>query len=83
VADVPLLRWAAVPSADRYRVTLFDAQARVLYETEVSGTSAVLPDSVPLVPETRYLWKVEARTGFDRWSSSDLIEFSISRGPPR
>jgi hypothetical protein len=83
VSDARVLRWAAVPSADRYRVTLFSAEAEVLYETEVAGTTAALPDSVMLAPGARYLWKVEARTGFDRWTSSELVEFSIARGPPR
>ncbi len=83
VSDARVLRWAAVPSADRYRVTLFNAAAEVLYETEVAGTSVALPDSVMLAPGARYLWKVEARTGFDRWTSSELVEFSIARGPPR
>jgi len=83
VSDARVLRWAAVPSADRYRVTLFSAEAEVLYETEVAGATAALPDSVTLVRGARYLWKVEARTGFDRWTSSELVEFSIARGPPR
>lgn len=83
VSDARVLRWAAVPSADRYRVTLFNAEAEVLYETEVAGTTAALPDSVTVLPGARYLWKVEARTGFDRWTASELVEFSIARGPPR
>lgn len=83
VSDVRTLRWAAVPSADRYRVTLFDTEGRVLHEAEVVGASAVLPDSVVLVPGARYLWKVEARTGFDRWTSSELVEFSIVRSTLR
>jgi len=83
VAGASALRWAAVEGADRYRVTLFDADGRVLYETELAGTTAAIPDSVSLVSGQRYLWKVEARTGFDRWSASELIEFSIARGPPR
>ena len=83
VAAVTGLRWGAVEGADRYRVTLFDANGRVLYETELAGTAAVLPDSVVLVAARSYLWKVEARTGFDRWSASALIEFSVGPGPPR
>jgi hypothetical protein len=64
-------------------VTLFDAQGEVLYETEVNDTTAALPDSVRLIPERPYLWKVQARTGWDRWSASDLVEFTIARGPPQ
>lgn len=83
VAAVETLRWAAVAGADRYRATLFDAQGRVLYEIQLADTAAALPDSVRLVPGRSYLWKVEARIGFDRWAASELIEFSIARGPPR
>lgn len=83
VSDARVLRWGTVPNADRYRVTLFDAEGRVRFETEVVGTAAALPDTVVLVPGPRYLWKVEARTGFDRWSSSELVEFSIVRDQRR
>lgn len=80
VADARALRWDAVPGADRYRVMLFDAQGSVLYETELAGTSQVLPDTVVLVPGRTYFWRVEARAGFDRWASSALIEFVIVEG---
>ena len=80
VAQAAMLQWSAVAGADRYRVTLFDAGGRVLYEAQLADTVAVLPDSVALSPQQRYLWKVEARVGFDRWSASDLIEFSIGGG---
>ena len=83
VAAVTGLRWEAVSGADRYRVTLFQPDGRVLYETEVTGTVATLPDSVMLQAGRPYFWKVEALTGFDRWSASDLIEFSVAAGPPR
>jgi len=80
VAEAPMLQWSAVAGADRYRVTLFDAGGRVLYEAQLPDTVAVLPDSVALSPQERYLWKVEARVGFDRWSASELIEFTIGGG---
>jgi hypothetical protein len=83
VANVRSLDWTRVVGSDRYRVTLFDAQGEVLYETEVNDTTAALPDSVRLIPERPYLWKVQARTGWDRWSASDLVEFTIARGPPQ
>lgn len=83
VSDARTLRWAAVSDADRYRVTLFDAVGDVRYEVELTGTAARLPDSVSLVPGQPYLWKVDARVGFDRWAASDLVEFSIGGGTPR
>jgi len=83
VADATILRWTSAPGSDRYRVTLFEAGGQVRYETELADTVALLPDSVVLVPGRPYLWKVEARTGFDRWATSRLVEFSIAQGRSR
>lgn len=73
------LRWGAVAGADRYRVTLFHADGRVLYLLELRDTAAAVPDSIRLIPGKSYLWMVEARTGWDRWSSPRLFQFSVSR----
>jgi hypothetical protein len=83
VAKATQLRWAGVSAADRYRVTLFDAGGRALYETQVSDTTVALPDSTVLAPGQLYLWRVEARVGWNRWSASELVRFSIARGPPQ
>lgn len=72
------LRWGAVDGADRYRVTVFDEIGSVVFETELDGLMATLPDSVGLVPGERYLWKVEARLEFDRWTASELVEFHVA-----
>ena len=77
VADVRTLRWTGVAGADRYRVTLFDATGGVVYETQTSDTAIAVPSTVSLQRVGSYFWKVEARTGFNRWSSSDLVEFSV------
>ena len=77
VAIAETLRWTTVDAADRYRTTLFNDQGAVLYETQTIDTIVALPDSVHLAPGRSYLWKVEARTGWGRWSASPLIEFSI------
>jgi len=83
VAEARSLRWTPVPGADRYRVTLFDTEGAVRYETELAATEIALPDSVvPAAGETRW-WRVEARIGFDRWAASELIRFSVSRNPPQ
>jgi len=82
VASVDDLRWSPVAGADRYRVTVFDATGSVVYAAEVSDTAVAFPDSIALVPGASYLWKVDARTGFDRWATSELAEFSIA-GPRR
>jgi hypothetical protein len=83
VADAETLRWGAVAGAERYRVTLFDAAGGVLYETQPDDTIAVLPDSIVLSAGRRYLWQVEARTGFDRWATSPLVEFRVARRAAR
>ena len=81
VAAVDDLRWSPVAGADRYRVTVFDATGGVVYGTEVSDTVLAFPDSVALVPGASYLWKVDARTGFDRWAASELAQFRVVAGP--
>jgi hypothetical protein len=83
VAGASSLRWEAVPAADLYRVSLFDAKGRVLYESQLTDTVAPLPDSITLVAGLTYLWKVEARTGWDRWSGSPLVEFSLASDTTR
>jgi putative zinc finger protein len=82
VANAGQLRWASVAGADRYRVTLFDAGGRVMYETQLPDTVVALPDSLALLPGRPYLWKVEARTGWDRWVASPLVEFSVAARTP-
>jgi len=83
VTSASPLQWAAVAGADRYRVMISDAGGRVLYEAEGADTVAVLPDSVALTPGRSYVWIVEARTGFDRWTASQLVEFSLAGAPPQ
>jgi hypothetical protein len=83
VADARVLRWSTVAGADRYHVTLFDAGGRLVYEAQLADTAATLPDSVTLVAGQSYLWSVEARIGWDRWSSSALTEFSLVPVPRR
>ena len=82
VAAVKDLRWSPVAGADRYRVTVFDVTGGVVYASQSSDTVAALPDSILLVPGASYLWKVDARTGFDRWATSELAEFRVA-GPRR
>lgn len=79
VETATLLRWSGVLGADRYRVTLYDGAGQVLYQSQTSDTVTALPDSLRLLPGRRYLWKAEARTGWNRWSASPLAEFSVIR----
>lgn len=81
VASAATLQWTLVAGADRYRVTLFNAAGAVLFEAQVTDTAVTLPDSVVIAQGRSYLWKVEARTGWDRWAASDLIEFRVDSAP--
>jgi len=80
VLTAPALQWTRVAEADRYRATLFDAEGHVLYEVEVTDTLVALPDSIVLRSGSPYLWKVEARIGWNRWAASDLTRFSVAGG---
>jgi hypothetical protein len=77
-AAADTFRWTSVPRADRYRLTVFDREGRALWEAEVNDTTVARPDSIAGQRGTTYLWKVEARTGWDRWVASDLVEFSVA-----
>ena len=78
---VQVLRWHSVPGANRYRVTVFEEDGSVLYETAVTDTMAALPGTMDLEPRRSYYWLVAARTDFDRWSTSALTEFSVNGAP--
>ena len=78
VRAVEEFRWAAVPAADLYRVTLYDAAGDVIWQVDTQNTDVALPDTVPLEPDALYLWQLEARVGWDRWVSSELVRFGIS-----
>jgi len=71
------LTWSRVEGASSYRATLFDSTGAVLFELQLADTTVLLPDTLPLAPRRAYHWRVEARTGWDRWSASELFEFRI------
>jgi hypothetical protein len=79
MAAADTFRWTSVPRADRYRLTVFDREGRTVWEAEGSDTAMARPDSIARRVGTAYLWKVEARTGWDRWVASELVEFSAAR----
>lgn len=74
-----LLSWAGVAGAGRYRVTLYRSDGQVLFGLELPDTATPLPDSVTLAAGQVYLWKVEARTGWDRWTASELVRFTVAK----
>ena len=78
VATVETFQWSQVPAADLYRLTVYDAEAAVVWEVETRDTLITPPDGTEFEPDARYIWQVAARVGFDRWVSSELVEFTIS-----
>lgn len=83
VDSAPAFLWTSVPYATSYRLRLFGGDGTVLWTHESADTLAVLPDSVRLGARLVYFWRVEAQTGFERWASSDLAEFTPRRGRQR
>lgn len=83
VIQLPGFVWTSVVYADRYRVRLYDRDGRMLWEHEGADTTVAAPATPLLKAGAAYFWKVEARTGFERWVTSELIEFELERAPPR
>ncbi len=78
VAAVETFQWSQVPAADLYRITVYDAEGTAVWEAETRDTLITPPDGTAFEPDARYIWQVAARVGFDRWVSSELVEFTIS-----
>jgi len=71
------LRWTAVPHADRYQVMVFDREGTLVWDPQTSATSLPLAAHLRRDTTTTYLWKVEARTGWDRWVASEWEYLTI------
>lgn len=69
------LRWTSVPTADIYRIKVWDREGTVVWTVDTRDTAVSLP--LILQSGTSYLWDVKARTGWDRWVSSDFVELII------
>lgn len=73
-------RWQPISGADRYELTVFDSEGRVVWDT--STTRAVVEAAPPrsIEPGRRYFWRVRARVDWDRWVSSEMKEFVFPDG---
>ncbi len=80
IATLDSIRWSSVPGAERYSVSVFDANGTVLWQSNAADTVIGVPADVILVPGDRYFWSVRARVGWDRWVESSLSEFTVQRG---
>ena len=81
VASDDLLRWSAVPQADLYRIRIWNEQGDVVWSGETKATSLRIPDV--LEPGIAYFWEITARTGWDRWVSSEFVEFRLDKKQSR
>lgn len=75
-ATTDSLRWTSVPYADRYQVLVFDREGTLVWEPQVTDTAVALPTQLAGASGT-YIWKVEARTGWDRWVASEWARFTV------
>jgi hypothetical protein len=75
------LRWTSVSQADLYRVRIWNTEGTVVWSTDTRDTTVTLPHVIQ--PGASYMWEVSARTGWDRWVSSDFVELNIAVRPPR
>jgi len=80
--EVAALVWTRVAGADQYRMTLYDAEGSVVWREMTVDSTVAVPDSISFQSGLSYLWKVEARVGWDLWESSALLEFRVEREPP-
>jgi hypothetical protein len=71
------LRWTSVPHADRYAVRMFDREGTLVWNPETSDTVLAIPPHNIHNGVTTYLWKVEARTSWDRWVASEWADLTI------
>jgi hypothetical protein len=69
------LRWTTVRGADLYRVQVWDREGNVVFTTDTRDTTLLLPR--PITRGGSYFWEVKARTGWDRWVSSDFLEMNV------
>jgi hypothetical protein len=74
------LRWTSVPFADRYQVLMFDREGTLAWEAQTRDTAIALPQRLRTAAAA-YLWKVEARTDWNRWVASEWAELAIPRRP--
>jgi hypothetical protein len=77
VESVDRFVWSSVPHAGLYTLRIFDPDGSVIWQGETPDTVLTPPPPVGLRLDRSYYWKVEAHTGFQRSTSTELVEFSI------
>ena len=82
-AKTSSFHWRPMDGAESYRLTVFTTDGIVVWEGESSDTTLALPTTEELREGETYLWRVQARTSFNRWTSSGMMEFRIEEGSGR
>jgi hypothetical protein len=77
------LVWTSVPHADRYQLKVFDGDGTLVVDEQTSDTTVAMPRRLARAAPTTYYWKVEARTGWDRWVASEWRELTVGPGNGR
>jgi hypothetical protein len=75
----PRFVWASAPGAISYRLTLTGGDASPVWSQTGVDTIAALPETVKLLPESRYLWIVDAIISDGTIRSTGSREFRLSR----
>jgi anti-sigma factor RsiW len=78
VARADSLQWTSVTNAHRYQVTVFSGTGTPVWQMISTDTAVALPDSLRLVPNTQYYWRLKAETEYGRWVESDLATFTLA-----
>ena len=82
VAAVTNLTWSHVPRAARYRFRVYDSAGTAVWENETTDTTVTVPSAIPLASGATYFWRVEAKTGRNRWVASELAQFTLAHSGP-
>jgi hypothetical protein len=69
--------WSSVPHAGSYEVRVFDPDGSVIWQGQTRDTVLTPPPTTGMRANRSYYWKVEAHIGFERSTSTELVEFSI------
>lgn len=76
------LVWTRVPHAARYRARVFNQEGTLVWDAQTRDTTLALPRYLRGDTANTYLWKIEARTGLDRWVASEWRELVIRSETP-
>ena len=75
------VRWKPTAGVDSYEVRIFTEAGDLVWEHNVQGTEAILPDSIKkaLVYGRTYLWQVTAVTDKGMTLKSEAVRFRLRR----